>query len=113
MSVVGLPKGCGDLRRRLVLRQPAWNQAASGATAPTYADVATVWASVEGQGGRELVQAQQVQPDAQYRIVIRYRTDVKEDWQLGLGGRNLNVLNVSDAEEQRVYLTILAAEQKQ
>lgn len=66
----------GPLRHRIVLQvrtEDTTVQDSSGATTPTFTDLATVFAAIVPLSGRELVAAQALVADVSFRITIRCR----------------------------------------
>jgi SPP1 family predicted phage head-tail adaptor len=67
--------------------------------------IATVWAAIEPLSGRELLYAQQIQPDSVTNIIIRYFTGLSsKDRFLHVDRktnvkRRYNIENISDTEE--------------
>jgi SPP1 family predicted phage head-tail adaptor len=73
----GNGKTVGRLRHRVkIQRLDESTRDASGQVVPTWVDVATVFASVEAVGGREMLASGQVQADTTYRVCMRHREDV-------------------------------------
>lgn len=65
----------GKLRHRIQIRSETDDtQNKYGEVEDNWATAATVWGSIEPLIGRELFEAQQVQPRVSTRIRIRYRT---------------------------------------
>ena len=106
--------GSGKYRRRLTLErnQGGAKDGSFGQPQENWQTLATRWGSIEPLAGRELWQAQQVQPDTTHRIRLRY------DKSLGLSqrdravykGRVFNFLAVLNVEENQVEWEILAIE---
>lgn len=63
----------GALRNRVRLQQNTTTQDSTGMPVSGWADIATVWGSIEPLDGRELIQAGQVAAEVNTRIRIRYR----------------------------------------
>ena len=76
-----------DLRHRVVLQAKSVTRDAMGGEVITWVDQATVWAAIEPLNARELVAAQQVQPELSTRISIRHRSDVTAEWRVKYGTR--------------------------
>ena len=70
----------GELNRRIALEAAQEGQDGTGDVKRTWNSVATVWASVEALDGRERSTAQELFGEAEYRITIRYRDDVRPKW---------------------------------
>lgn len=64
------------LNKRVTLQARAAGQSASGAPLTTWADVATVWASVDDVSGREFLAAGGTQNAVTTKIMIRDRAGV-------------------------------------
>jgi SPP1 family predicted phage head-tail adaptor len=76
--------------------------------------IATVWASVRALTGRELATAQQLAALVTHEVVIRYRSDVKQNDQLELtDGRTFRVEYVADPDERKFDLRLLCVEPPQ
>ena len=81
-----------DLRHRIVLQAKSVTRDAMGGEVITWVDQATVWAAIEPLSARELVAAQQVQPELNTRIGIRYRSDVTAEWRAKYGVRVFTIV---------------------
>jgi SPP1 family predicted phage head-tail adaptor len=77
-----------------------------GQQTEVWSDVATVWAAVLPQGGRERMKAEQVSPVERVLVVMRYRPDVTPQERIVHRGRVLEVHSVSDARSGRTWLEI-------
>ena len=66
----------GRMNRRVTLQSRVETRGSTGEVTWTWADVDTVWASIEPIVGREYFVAQQVQSSTDTRIRIRYRHGV-------------------------------------
>lgn len=70
----------------------------------------TVWAEVKPATGKELIEAQRIQPEQVYTITIRYipglTTAMRVLWQ----GRTLHVTAVPDAGPRSRYLSLQCVE---
>lgn len=66
----------GTLRDRVTIQSATKSQDATGAIVNTWAEFATVWASIEPLSGREFFAANQVQSNVSTRIRIRYLANV-------------------------------------
>ena len=75
-----------------------------------WSDIATVWAEVTALDGRESVMAHVLQGISVYRIRLRWRGDVKVDWQIRYGAIELAITAPpADPDGQREQLVILAS----
>jgi len=100
----------GALRHRVTIQRLVTTRDSFGAALETRTDIATVWASVEPIGGRELWQMQQVTAEVSTRVRMRYRSDVVPTMRLCFGSRILEVTNVIDTEERHRELELLCRE---
>lgn len=66
----------GHLRHSLELQLPVKSRTPQGAVVKSWGTVATLPASVDPLGGRELRDARQVNGRTTHRIVVRYHPDV-------------------------------------
>lgn len=103
-----------DLRHRMIIRRPTTTKKASGGGfEETWPEVATVYAEVIGQDGRESVMDQALQGISVYRIRIRWRGDLKTSDQASsegdcFGGRTVNLRSIVDPDGKREQLIIMA-----
>jgi SPP1 family predicted phage head-tail adaptor len=68
----------GRMDQRITLQQRVDNVNEFGENQPTWADVATVWASADPKRGREYFAAAQQQAEGPCMFRIRWRADVHE-----------------------------------
>lgn len=87
----------GFMDRRLALREPTTSTLPSGQKRESFITRATVWARQEVKGGREAFEADKLTSINQVSWIIRYRTDVKADWQVKEGEVEYLVLAVQPA----------------
>lgn len=67
----------GQLRHRVTIQRPGSTQDPNtGQMVPGWADVATVWASIEPLSAREFIAAQAGQSEVTARIKMRARDDI-------------------------------------
>lgn len=109
----------GDLRHRITFQQK--EQVGIDATGePEYewANFATVWADVKPIGGREIVAASNIYPEADTRIVMRWRRDIDPAmrifWHRPTAGafvdRQFDICAISDVGERHHQLVIIGLE---
>lgn len=98
----------GKLRHRLTLEEPAETVSAGEATVP-WPTRAEVWGAMEGLTGTN---RGGVTAEVEYRIRIRYRSDITPRWRVGLKGtdRKFGLLSVIDPEGRKRELVLLARE---
>jgi SPP1 family predicted phage head-tail adaptor len=106
---VSLPFSAGILRQTITLRRPIETPTGKGGFSTGFEDVARIPAEVIALDGRESVMAHVLQGVSVYRIRIRYRVDIKPDWQIAYGGLTLNIkAPPSDPDGRRVQQIIVA-----
>ncbi len=106
-----LLRGAGALRQRVTIQERVPNET-SGADAPYYKSIKTVWASVEPLSGRELFIAQQVQAQVTHKVRVRYTKEValSPKRRFLFGDRKLSIDSVANADERNVYLDCMCTE---
>lgn len=91
----------GKLRNRAAIRRPEETLDAYGDTTQSFSTVAEAWVAVEVLSGRELVEAQQVVAQADYRVVTRCPgVEIKVNDELWLSCKDitLQILHINDVE---------------
>jgi len=89
----------GNLRKRIQIQAPTKARTETGSISETFSTVATVWGEIKVPNGKERVVADQLQAEISHKITIRYRTDVKEWWQLKYGGRFFRIKYIINPKE--------------
>ncbi len=84
----------GLLRHRVVIQSPTESRDAMGGVLLVWADLATVWARVEEQGGQETWQDSTVQPGRTGTVTLRYYPGLTTRMRFGFAGRSLNIESV-------------------
>lgn len=72
-------------------------------------EVATVWASVEALRGREYLEAQKIRAEVTYRVIIRYRNDIKPTMRIKFDNRELEIQSVIEIGRKK-YLELMCIE---
>lgn len=98
----------GAMRHRVTIQRLTQVQDEAGQVQDQWVDVATVWAAIEGLGGREYWAAQQTVSHADHRITIRWRPDVTAAMRVVHGTRAFDVQAVID-DGRRRWLELLAS----
>lgn len=99
------------LRHRVTLQRYEQTRDEMGGVVETWADVATVWASIEPLSAREFIAAQSAQSQVSARIVIRYREGITAAMRILHNGRVYNIEGVlPDPRSGREYLTLPCSE---
>lgn len=64
----------------------------------TFTDVliANVWANVTPIGGRETFMASQIVPEAKFKILIRYRTDINPSYKIIFNAVEYDIAHIAE-----------------
>ena len=105
----------GALRRRITLQTRTTTQDSFGGQSTTWIDVASVWASIEPSGGRELMTAQAMNIEAPSTITIRWQPAFRDPKAVAAmravyGSRIYNIHASENPEERNSVLVLLASE---
>lgn len=102
----------GDLRHRVTIQRPVTTQNTStGALTFGWAEVKTVWASIQPLSTRELLAAQASQSKVSGRIVIRALSGIDSTMRILHGGKVYNIEGVlPDKDSGLEYLTLVVSE---
>lgn len=84
----------GWLRHRVTIQEVTETQNAVGEPVETWADVATVWGSVEPLRGREFEAAGQAQARTDTRVRIRYFSGVAPKMRVVWQGHTFDIVSV-------------------
>ena len=100
----------GRLRHRITFIRFAEGQNEVGDDILIEEPFKTVWAAVEPLKGREYLEAQKIQPEIAYRIIIRYTKGITPDMTIDLRGRKFNIQSILNVDERNRFLEIYAVE---
>ena len=100
----------GELTKQITIQTSIGAQDEYGEASQTYADLATVWASIITTGGREFYAAQKQNAETTALFKIRYRRGIRTDMQIKYGRRIFEILAIADPEEKHEELLISAKE---
>ncbi len=100
----------GRLDKRVQLQSATEARDSHGQPIKTWTTQATVWAGVEPLRGAEKVAAMQMGAYRQLDVIIRYRSDVTEDWRILYGTRELEIKSVVNEYERDRMLKIRCLE---
>jgi SPP1 family predicted phage head-tail adaptor len=81
----------GKLNRRVTIEQKSTVQDAYGQPVETWTEVATVWADIRDQTGKEYFAAQATQNPVQTKITIRYRAGILPAMRVVHGSGTYNI----------------------
>lgn len=104
-----------DLNRLVILESYTFTTNDSGGTSPVLAEsIPNVWAKVEELSGGNVINQGQDKNFAEYRISIRYRPQVTENWNIIYEGQTLKIKQMQiDNTAYKRYLIIYASTTKQ
>lgn len=98
----------GRLRHRLVFQSKSYAKDAHGADIVSWSPVATVWGAIEPLSAKELFAQNQIQPEAQIRIVTRYNSNlVDESYRITNDGRYFDIVSIINESDRHRTLTFL------
>jgi SPP1 family predicted phage head-tail adaptor len=100
----------GSLTQRVVIEQPGTARDDYGERPITWLPVATRWACITPLTGRELWNAQQVQPDVTHNVSLRYMRGITPKMRINYGGRILQILSVITVDENATELRLVCME---
>jgi len=100
----------GRLRHRLVLQSPTETRDSYGASVPGWTTETTVYGAVEPISGKEYFSQQEVQAEAQVRIVIRYNSSIDETWRITHRGLYYAIVSVLNPQPRGRMLIIMCRE---
>lgn len=100
------PITASDLTERITIQQEIRVPDGMGGDELTWQDLATVWARVLPQRGRERLTAVQQHDSIVYLVTIRRRSDVTSAMRVLWGERVMNIRNVSDAGGRKLFFDL-------
>lgn len=101
----------GKLRHRVTFQEKTATADEYGGQVVTWADIATnIAASINPLSMRELMAAQAVQNEGQFRIVTRYVSGVVPSMRIVFGERVFNIVSVLNYGERNTELQFLCSE---
>lgn len=100
----------GKLRHKVRIEKPLATLDSSRQPVDAWVKVVDVWAAVEPLSGRELIVAQQQQPDVTHRVRMRHRDDVTAKMRVQHDSRNLFIESVMNVEERDRELHLMCRE---
>lgn len=106
-----MPLSPGRLRQRVEVWRKIDVDNGRGGRTSTWTKIATLWAEVLGQNGREALLAQAVQGVQFFRITVRFGSGIVDTDQLRYGAITLNVRSVTDPDGLRESEVIQADNQ--
>jgi SPP1 family predicted phage head-tail adaptor len=104
--------GIGELNRRVTMQRPVQTEDEGGGKTIVWQDVAEVWAKVEPVSSREKFFAGQTMSEVTHRIILRHRTDVRNEMRIRFGENHFSVDSIIDLAGARRFLELLCVEDK-
>lgn len=104
----------GSMDRRITFREPTETQSSTGATSSTWADVATVFASVMANGlGTERMAMEKETTFNRKFFVIRYRTDITEKMILIYESKEYDIKSIQEVDGTRKRFLKIQGEKRE
>lgn len=100
--------GAGELTERVTFKREVLTADGVGGFDRTLSNICTVQALVRPMSGKEMEHSQSIQSSANYFIVIRYRSDIRENDTLEWRGRTMNIRFVKDRGPRSLWLEMNA-----
>lgn len=104
------PAAIGRMRRRLVLEAPVMSPDGLGGATQVFEAVAALWGQVEWLSGTEAWRQGRPEQSRNYRITMRWRSDVDAGRRLRDGERIFDIHSAADPDGARRRLVCLAEE---
>jgi len=96
----------GELRTQITLQRRNVTEQAGGFLAPSWVNIATVWARWKNAHGNESLQAALQAAEAPATVLIRYNSAVDPTCAVLKGGVRYEILSVDDIEERGEYMEL-------
>lgn len=100
----------GQLTHVVTVQQPSTSQNSFGEESVSWANFATVMASIEPAGGTEQISAQQVTGSVSHKIVLHHIAGIIPKWRIVYGARVFEILSVINVEEDNRMLELSCVE---
>lgn len=100
----------GVLRHRVRLQRQITADDLHGADDVSFADIATLWASVATTGGREFWEAKKLTPEVTHQVELRYRANVVAGMRFVFKDAVLHIESAIDPEQRRIRLLCMCKE---
>jgi SPP1 family predicted phage head-tail adaptor len=100
----------GKLRHKVTIQDYTESQDSYGTVTKTWADYATVWASIEPVKGREFWESQQINAEVTAKVILRYLEGVTPKMRVKHGSRIFQVISVINPEERNRELQLMVKE---
>lgn len=98
------------MRQRVTIQAVSGASDGQGGISETWADVATVWASIEPMSDYERFQAQQLQTNTTHKVMIRYYSGLTTKHRLLFGSRVFNIKGILNLNEENAFMQLKCVE---
>jgi len=96
----------GGLRHRVTIQTSSTVSDSQGGTTETWADLATVWGSLEPTKSWEKFFASRVQYVRTHTCFIRYRNDITTEMRISFDSRTFQIKGIKDPDEKNFFLVL-------
>lgn len=96
----------GELDQKVVIQRETLAADGIGGSTVSVSTIATVWAKVISNSGREREFGDRLNAEAGYKFVIRWRSDVLDSDRIVYGGNSYNIRNIAKEGGRKLYLEI-------
>ena len=100
----------GELRHKIEIQTATESIDAYNAPTQTWATTYTVWAAIYPLRGQERLIAAQQEASVDFRIRIRYRSDITPANRVKFGDRFFDIDAVINADERNIFLDLMSRE---
>lgn len=94
----------GEMRERVTIQAATQTANALGETTLSWADVSTVWASVNGVSANEALQYGQQSTTVTHRVRMRYQSTLTSQNRLVWRGRILNIVSLLEYQNRSEHV---------
>lgn len=98
----------GKLRHRITLTRTTATYDADGENRETDQESVKVWAQVKAGSQAESAVNNATAARTRFDIRIRYRSDIQTSWKIDYRGQLLDIDSITDPDQMRVWLDIVA-----
>lgn len=99
-----------DFNRRVMMVSYTFTQGSTGGVTRSLAESFETWASVNSKSGSQYVTQGQIKNDQQVEIIIRYRPQITENWNVVYEGQTFIINNLSyDATGYKRFIILKCA----
>lgn len=106
---MGVALKAGKLRKRVEIQKQVVTRT-NGENVLSYVTISQRWAGFRPLSGREYIQSQQVQGEADTEITIRYFAGLTTTHRIKWGNRIFDIVNIPNTDERNVEMKLLCKE---